>query len=164
MNALDVPNDDDDSQSTPRVPTRPQLDTTSDATPSQSVLETGAARLRAVLAKENGHYQTLRRPSPPRRRHDSMSEVESDFESPHATAAQSYHQESLKELFSRAYADFTPRNKRSGYRRNSIDLSEVEDSPRVERVKEERATHKSKRRSASDEEAEIYTSALLLVS
>lgn len=158
MNALDVP-DDDDSQSTPRVSTRPHLENLSDATPSLSVLESGAARLRAILAKENEHQQASHRASPPRARRDSMSEMDSDFESPHATVAQSQHMESLKEVFAKARADLTPRNQRPSLRRNSIDSSEVEDSPRVERVREERAMHKGKRRSASDEEAEIYTSA-----
>lgn len=164
MNAFDALGEDDDSQATPRVPTRPQLETPSDATPSNSVFQTGSARLRAILAKENEHEQTSRRPSsppPPRRRYDSMSDMESDFESPHATVAQSQHLESLKEIFTKFHADTTPRNRRSSGRRNSIDLSEVEDSPRVERVREERAMHKGKRRSASDEEAEIYTSALV---
>lgn len=163
MNALDVPYDDDDSQATPRVATRPQLDSFADPTPSHSALEgaTGSERLRAILAKEHESLQTTRRPSPPRRRHDSMmSEMESDFESPHATAAESQHFQSLRELFSRFNEDSTPRIRRPSQRRNSIDLSEVEDSPRVERVREERAIHKGKRMSASDEETDMYTSTL----
>ncbi|KIP10954.1 hypothetical protein PHLGIDRAFT_187045 [Phlebiopsis gigantea 11061_1 CR5-6] len=144
MNASDVPYDDDD-QATPRVAMRPQLDSFADATPSQSGA-TGSERLRAILAKEHESLQTSRRPSPPRRRHESMSDVESDFESPHATAAQSQHVQSLRELFSKVNEDITPRVRKPSRRRNSIDLSEVDDSPRVERVKEERAMHKGKRK------------------
>jgi hypothetical protein len=54
-------------------------------------------------------------------------------------------------LFTHALRDpgDTPRK---DVRRNSIDLSEVEDTPRSGRVMEERARNKGKRMSFSDEE------------
>ncbi|OBZ68164.1 hypothetical protein A0H81_11790 [Grifola frondosa] len=63
-----------------------------------------------------------------------------------------FARESLRELFSRALRDSTPRKNRP--RRNSIDTSEVDATPRVEQVREK---IKSKRRSMSDEEAEKST-------
>jgi hypothetical protein len=61
-------------------------------------------------------------------------------------ATPSVARESLKDIFSRALRD-TPQKGR--HRRNSIDISEVEASPRVEK---ERAKNKGKRKSLSDEE------------
>ena len=67
-------------------------------------------------------------------------------------ASTSVASQSLRELFSRVLRDSdTPKTPQ---RRNSIDASEVEDSPRLERVWKERSSYKGKRRSMSDEEAE----------
>ena len=156
MDALDAPSDDDDEQPTPRVTSKPHFDATSDVTPSQSTYESGAERLRAVLAQQRSH---TRRPPPPQPT-ENVSDVESDFESPHATVSESVHVRQFKDLFSKVHSEWTPpKSKRLGHRRNSIDSSEVEDSPRVERVQQERERLKGKRKIMSDEEAEVHTSA-----
>jgi serine/arginine repetitive matrix protein 2 len=156
--AFDATHDDDDNQPTPRVTSRPPLDSYVEATPSQSTHgETGAARLRAVMALQSEQQQPSRKASPPRPLYPA-SDLDSDFESPHATVSHSVHMDKFKDLFAKVRADMTPEGKKRSHRRNSIDSSEVEDSPRAERVQEERAQYKGKRRSMSDEEAEIYTS------
>ena len=163
--AFSVLHDDEDNQATPRVTARPPVESYADATPTQSANEqTGVARLRAIMALQNQQQQqqqqsqqSIRRPSPPRSTY-AASDMESDFESPHATVSHSIHMERFKDLFAKVHADMTPPGKRTGVRRNSIDTSEVEDSPRVERVQEERAKYKGKRKSVSDEEAEAYAS------
>lgn len=162
MDASDGSNDedDDDNQPTPRVAARPTLENISDATPSQSVIESGAARLRAVLREEaqaQQQHRATRRQSPPRSRHDSVLDMDSDYDSPHATISHSVHMDRFKDLFNKVRQDMTP-EKRPVRRRNSIDSSEVEDSPRVAQVLQERARHKGKRKSASDEEAELLAS------
>lgn len=117
--------------------------------------DTPAARLRALLAQvpntsSSSRTQLLHEPSP-----SLPSDRESDFEPPprwaNSSANSSSARESLRSLFTHALRDpgDTPRK---GVRRNSIDLSEVEDSPRNGRVMEERARNKGKRMSFSDEE------------
>ena len=145
--------DDLDAQSTPKMPLMTCIP------PSHSPnTETPAARLRALLARvpNNSGAKPVRqeRPSAP------PSELESDFDPPRFTpATPSIARESLKDLFSRALREpgDTPRKERR--RRNSIDVSEVEANPRVDR---ERAKDKGKRCSLSDEGAELPSSTSLL--
>lgn len=156
----DPPDDDDDSQSTPRITANIQLASERASlvsqTPSARPLD-HHARLRDALAKMN-HTSSPLAPSPP-----SDSDRESDFDaSSHISEAPSIHQQSLRQLFSRAMRDPDDTPKRPKQRRNSIDASQVEESPRKERVERERADNKGKRRSMSDEEAERLTSALLV--
>jgi serine/arginine repetitive matrix protein 2 len=107
-----------------------------------------AARLRALL----------NRTKPPVARPVSPSEVESDFDPPRfsPTNTPSVFKESLKDLFSHALRDPGDTPVKGKPRRNSIDTSEVEASPRVR----ERAKNKGKRKSLSDEEADKPSSAL----
>jgi serine/arginine repetitive matrix protein 2 len=156
---VDLTNDyinDSDNESgagtTPRVPrnsTLPLLSGThvsgSDITPA----DTPAARLRALLSRvpnQSSSANVPEKPPPP------PSELDSDFETPHfSPITPSIARESLKDLFSHALRDpgDTPQKRRR--RRNSIDASEVEASPRVER---ERAKYKTKRQSLSDDEVD----------
>lgn len=139
-------NDDgEDAQSTPRLPVKPMpsvepTSTTQSATPT----ETPAARLRALLSRvPNSPSNSREPPTTPA----PASDRDSDFELPRSsTATPSIARESLKDLFTRALRD-TPQKDRK--RRNSIDVSEVEASPRVQR---ERVKNKGKRRSLSDED------------
>ncbi|KAH7888632.1 hypothetical protein F5I97DRAFT_1803999 [Phlebopus sp. FC_14] len=109
--------------------------------------DTPAARLRALLARE------LRSPrnvstdpqAPP-------SEVLSDVDAPRSgSTTSSVVRENLKDIFSRALREpgDTPQKRRP--RRNSVDNGDVEITPLFDR---ERARHKSKRQSLSDEEVE----------
>lgn len=140
----------DDAESTPKMPvldtmpTEPSLSSMQPATPT----DTPAARLRALLSRVPNSPPTSRAAPAP------LSEPDSDFDPPRSSPLNtpSIARESLKDLFSRALRDpgNTPEKSR-GKRRNSIDVSEVESSPRVQR---ERAKHKGQRRSLSDEEAD----------
>jgi hypothetical protein len=122
-------------------------------TPVQTTVaptDTPAARLRALLSRvpnspsNSGGFTHARVAS---------SEPDSDFDPPRASSTNtpSIARESLKDLFSRALRDPGDTPQKNRRRRNSIDVSEVESSPRVER---ERAKNKGKRRSLSDEEAD----------
>ncbi|KAJ7502803.1 hypothetical protein B0H11DRAFT_604110 [Mycena galericulata] len=104
-----------------------------------------AQRLRALLARiPNQSKSPVARPVSP-------SEVESDFDPPRfSPTTPSVVKESLKDIFSRALRDPGDTPVKSRPRRNSIDTSEVEASPRVR----ERAKNKGKRKSLSDEEAD----------
>jgi hypothetical protein len=76
--------------------------------------------------------------------------------------SQSIAKENLKDLFSHALRDpDTPQKGKGRWRRNSIDSSEVENSPRIIRVQMERAGNKGKRKSLSDEEVDASHSAFL---
>lgn len=138
----------DDAHSTPKIPMLKSI--SPEPTPVQTTArptDTPAARLRALLSRvpnspsNSGGFPHARVAS---------SEPDSDFDPPRASPINtpSIARESLKDLFSRALRDTPQKNRR---RRNSIDVSEVESSPRVER---ERAKNKGKRRSLSDEEAD----------
>jgi len=115
--------------------------------------DTPAARLRALLAQvpntSSASRTQLLHESPP----SLPSDRESDFEPPPrwSNVSTSSARESLRSLFVHALRDpgDTPRK---DARRNSIDLSEVEDSPRNDRVIQERARNKGERMSFSDEE------------
>ncbi|KAJ7124938.1 hypothetical protein C8R44DRAFT_702862 [Mycena epipterygia] len=105
-----------------------------------------AARLRALLSRMPNQSKT-----PVVARPVSPSEVESDFDPPRfSPTTPSVVKESLKDIFSRALRDPGDTPVKGRPRRNSIDTSEVEASPRVR----ERAKNKGKRKSLSDEEAD----------
>jgi serine/arginine repetitive matrix protein 2 len=140
----------EDTDATPRL-------TVSSSLPSVYAVteDTPAARLRALLAQvpntsSASRTQLLHEPPP-----SLPSDRESDFEPPprwaYSSTNSSSARESLRSLFTHALRDpgDTPRK---DVRRNSIDLSEVEDTPRSGRVMEERARNKGKRMSFSDEE------------
>lgn len=133
---------DQDEQPTPKM---------SSATPILPA-DTPAARLRALLSRvPNSSSRAPPAPAPV-----SSSELDSDFDAPHSgPATPSIARESLKDLFSRALRDPGDTPQKGRPRRNSIDTSEVEASPRVEK---ERANHKGKRRSLSDDELELPSS------
>ena len=167
---LNVPDDDEDSQSTPRISNLTKLasEKNSPVNPNSPALpaDTPAARLRALLARVPNNNtppasRTYRPPSP--------SDLESDFEPVSASPgsdAPSIARESLKELFSHALREPGDTPLKGRRRRNSIDASPVADKT----VREERAYNRGKRASMSDEEAEkvsrmylLYVVILLLV-
>ncbi|KAF5386174.1 hypothetical protein D9615_002384 [Tricholomella constricta] len=139
---LDANDRDDEEQPTPKM-----TSTVSLTVP----METPAARLRALLARTPASSKSIPMPQPP----SHSSDNESDFDPPTgiAQSTSSFARESLKDIFSRALRDpgNTPQKEKSTPRRNSIDASEVEACPRVER---ERAKYKANRKSLSDEEFE----------
>lgn len=137
----------DDAHPTPKMHI---LNTISEPISSATPTETPASRLRALLSRVPNSVNSL--PQEP-------SDLDSDFDPPRSspTNTPSIARESLKDLFSRALRDpgDTPKINRRR-RRNSIDTSEVEASPRVKR---EREKNKGKRRSLSDEETDKHSSA-----
>ncbi|KAG5725898.1 hypothetical protein E4T56_gene5117 [Termitomyces sp. T112] len=132
---------DDDQESTPRMSSTALLDTT----------ETPAARLRALLARSPASSKSTPMPLPPSR----SSDIESDLEPLDASyeSTPSAARESLKDIFSRAMRDpgNTPQKEKINPRRNSINTSEVDASPRM---KHQRFFNKGKRKSLSDEETD----------
>lgn len=151
--SLHADDDDEDAESTPRMSTSAIPDRRSPRTGTTPGLpvDTPAERLRNLLARvPNTPDSVTPHARPPML--PANSEPDSDFEPPYSTAATpSIARESLKELFSRALREPGNTPRKGKQRRNSIDASEVESSPRVE---EERAKYRWKRRSLSDEEAE----------
>ena len=146
LNALH--NESEDTDATPRLPVSSSLPSIYPVTE-----DTPAARLRALLAQvpntsSASRTQLLHEPPPP-----LPSDRESDFEPPPkwTNTSTTSARESLRSLFTHALRDpgDTPRK---DARRNSIDSSEVEDSPRNDRVIQERARNKGKRMSLSDED------------
>ncbi|KAF9467287.1 hypothetical protein BDZ94DRAFT_1156163 [Collybia nuda] len=137
-------NSDDDQLPTPRITSTIMLGSA----------ETPAERLRAVLARVPTSAKSTHMPHSPVR---TPSILDSDFEPPDGyPATPTIARESLKAIFSRAVRDpgDTPQKERDKLkRRNSIDASEVEASPRVS----ERTKNKGKRRSLSDEDVEKPT-------
>ncbi|KAI0697274.1 hypothetical protein BC835DRAFT_1338951 [Cytidiella melzeri] len=155
MDTLDVPHSgyDDDDQATPKVPVKPQPGFDVDMLAPELRLRSAMSQLPNLSATP-----VYRKPRSP-----TLSDMESDFEPPNMTTNAtdaSVAKESVKELFSAVLQD-TPQKSRT--RRNSIDASEVEASPRIERVQRERAKNKGKRKSMSDEEAEKVSTAADLV-
>ena len=150
-----IPHDSEDTEDTPRIPVTSSL-------PSiyAAVDDTPAARLRALLAQvpntsSASRTQLLHEPPPP-----LPSDRDSDFDPPPKWAnssTTSSARENLRSLFTHALREpgDTPRK---NTRRNSIDSSEVEDSPRIDRVIQERSRNKGKRMSFSDEELETSSS------
>lgn len=157
---LTVPDDDEDSQSTPRLSGLAKLASEKNSpinqtTPSLTA-DTPAARLRALLARVPNNTpptssRTFRPPSP--------SDLESDFD-PVDTGSNtpSIARESLKELFSHALRDPGNTPQKGRRRRNSIDASPGIDQT----VQRERVYNRGKRASMSDEEAEKLSRAYYL--
>lgn len=147
--------DDDDDESTPRVTVRNNFNPSSPAeTP----------RLRDILARYDSLHNDPRQASQliNERTPSLPSELESD-EPQH----RSFASEALSRLFSHALREPGDTPTKKNTRRNSIDSSEVEvveDSPRIERIAQERARNKGKRKSMSDEEAEKASSTSPIVS
>ncbi|KAF8813661.1 hypothetical protein BYT27DRAFT_7083576 [Phlegmacium glaucopus] len=144
LDLKDIPLSDD--QPTSGESNIPKITTTPTATRPGNP----AAVLRALMSRLPAHS-----PSPTQSHALSVqdgTERESDFDTiSESNAAPSIAQESLKDIVSKALRDpgNTPQKVRR--RRNSIDASEVEASPRVGK---ERAKNKGKRRSMSDDEVE----------
>ncbi|KAF9241654.1 hypothetical protein BU15DRAFT_44748 [Melanogaster broomeanus] len=110
--------------------------------------DTPAARLRALLARE----PRLPRNAIPTTPSAPLSEDDSNDDPPQfGSSTSSLARSSLKDIFSRALREPGDTPQKGRPRRNSIDTSQVEITPRLDR---ERAQHKGKRRSLSDEEAE----------
>lgn len=135
---------DDDPQPTPKM------------TPASTILagaDTPAARLRALLSRVPAPTKSPSMPHP----RSSPSEIESDFDLPNDTLSNppSIARESLKDLFSRALREpgDTPKKDISRRRRNSIDVSEVDATPRLQQGR-----NKGKQRSLSDEEVDSPSS------
>ncbi|KAF8972910.1 hypothetical protein BDZ97DRAFT_1648569 [Flammula alnicola] len=128
-----------------------QLSTSTIPAPSTSTRsENPAAVLRALLSRLPAQSKSPTPSQSPSQQY--LSERESDYDmdiSERGNATPSMAQESLKDIFSKARRDpgDTPQKMRP--RRNSVDTSEVDASPRVEK---QRADHKGKRRSLSDDE------------
>ena len=134
---------DDDRESTPKMTSVPSL-------ASSSPVDTPAARLRALLSRVPTRSPT----TPLLHPRSSPSELESDYEGPQPPP--SVARESLKDIFSRALRDPGDTPRKAARRRNSIDMSEVDASPRVER---DQMKDKGKRKSLSDDEVENSRSA-----
>ncbi|KZT29055.1 hypothetical protein NEOLEDRAFT_1145361 [Neolentinus lepideus HHB14362 ss-1] len=133
----------EDTQATPRIPTSSSLP------PAHSThnIDNPAARLRALLARVPNSFNNDTPLVPPQ----SSSDRESDFEPPESdSGAPSVARESLKELFSRVFQDSSDTPPKSR-RRNSIDSSIIESTPRLPRS-ESKGKHKSG--SFSDEEVD----------
>ena len=155
---------DEDVEATPRIVTRSQFPSVEDSDTPRGPLSnpdfTSAdptIRLRAIMAVDKSNTSMAsRKPAPP----TPSSDVASDFDYPNTTA-KSQGIVALDAIFSHAlsHAADTPQKLRDRTRRNSIDASEVEDSPRVLGVMRERARIRSGRKSMSDEEAENVISA-----
>ncbi|KAF8070316.1 hypothetical protein FPV67DRAFT_1012203 [Lyophyllum atratum] len=150
LNAVDLTSEDSDNndQDYDEQPT-PKMTSTA---PLMEPTETPAARLRALLARTPASSKSTPMPQRPS---NSPSDNESDFDPPSGVprSSPSMASESLKDIFSRALRDpgNTPQKGNTGPRRNSIDTSEVEAIPRIQR---ERAKNKLNRKSLSDEEIE----------
>ncbi|KAF9038347.1 hypothetical protein BDZ89DRAFT_945788 [Hymenopellis radicata] len=124
-------------------------------TPVSIVEDTPAQRLRAIMSRMPPDT-SARADAPPA----SPSDRDSDFDPPNlASSTASSYKGSLKGLISRALRPpgDTPQKDKGRRRRNSIDTSEVESSPRVQKVRQERAGVKGKRKSHSDEEVDGRT-------
>ncbi|EIN11745.1 hypothetical protein PUNSTDRAFT_142009 [Punctularia strigosozonata HHB-11173 SS5] len=154
--------DDDDAESTPKIPTRdafPPHDrsVSSQATATTTASDNPAARLRALLHRLPSETPLVQQRPPYARMPTTPSEPDSDFDPPDASRVAvhshpSFAQDSLKDLFSNALRESsnTPQKGKGRPRRNSIDLSEVESAT------PERASFrgKTKRKSLSDDEIE----------
>ena len=154
------PHDSEDTEDTPRIPVTSSLPSIYTA-----VDDTPAARLRALLAQvpntsSASRTQLLHEPPPP-----LPSDRDSDFDPPPKWAnssTTSSARENLRSLFTHALREPGDTPRKDG-RRNSIDSSEVEDSPRIDRVIQERSRNKGKRTSFSDEELETSSSSFATI-
>ena len=141
-----------DTQSTPRLPIKLIPSESTSAMQSATPTETPAARLRALLSRVPNSPSNFREfPATPA----PASDRDSDIEPPQSGTTPSIARESLKDLFTRALRDPGDTPQKDRRRRNSIDVSEVDASPRVQK---ERAKNKGKRRSLSNEEADKSSS------
>ncbi|KAJ4468291.1 hypothetical protein J3R30DRAFT_3386051 [Lentinula aciculospora] len=143
--------DDEQEQDTPKLPLISALPMEPLSTYPE---DTPAARLKAVLERTS---VKSRPPPAPIPSSGSATDFESDFDIPTIGSSQpSLARETLHSLFSHALREpgDTPQKsiKRQMRRRNSIDTSEFESSPRVAKVKIDRSDIKGKRKSLSDDE------------
>ncbi|KAG1870100.1 hypothetical protein DFJ58DRAFT_653199 [Suillus subalutaceus] len=157
---LNVVDDEDDNQPTPRMPLRHissfsnNYGPNSEFGPSTSSVapsETPAARLRALLARS---LDSPNGKSPPTRPSAQLSDSEDgagSVLSRFTPATPSVTRDSLKDLFSRARREPGDTPQKSRPRRNSFDTSEMDITPVVDR---EREQHKGKRKSLSDDEVD----------
>lgn len=154
LNGYDDSDTGDDAQSTPRLPMLTTIPSESYSASATPIAETPSARLRALLARVPHSPSTPKVAVAP-------SEPDSDFDPPRSSPLNtpSIARSSLKDLFSRALRDPGDTPQKTRRRRSSIDLSEVEASPRAER---ERAKNRGQRRTASDEELEKQSRAYII--
>ncbi|KAI6002809.1 hypothetical protein EDD15DRAFT_1425338 [Pisolithus albus] len=148
--------EEEDEQSTPRIPLKaitsssgdPGPSTVANSVPTNAIPSDTpvATRLRALIPRV-----PLPRPNvSPDVPEDGRSESDSDHAlSRLGSSTTSSARDNLRDLFSRALRS-TPQNRRR--RRNSVDNSQIEISPNSDR---EHIGYQSKRRSWSDEEADI---------
>ncbi|KAI9569718.1 hypothetical protein HD554DRAFT_2090293 [Boletus coccyginus] len=134
--------DEDDQLPTPRMLPVPIADT---AHPLPAHAETPAARLRALLAREQRSPGQTTTPHPP-----PSSEADSE-PARFGSSTSSVTRESLKDIFSRALREPGDTPQKGRLRRNSFDGSSMEITPVVGGDRRQR---KAARRSLSDEEAE----------
>ncbi|ESK84311.1 hypothetical protein Moror_10226 [Moniliophthora roreri MCA 2997] len=158
----DVDDDRENEEDTPKLPISSTLPKSAD--PNADYPEdTPAARLRALLSLVPNTNDTVKAARTARLPPQELSTattidfIGSDSDIPQYGSTQpSIARESLRDLFSHALREpgDTPRKdvKGKAKRRNSIDASEVEASPRVEKVWKDRSDNKGKRRSLSDDE------------
>ncbi|KAJ3922304.1 hypothetical protein F5877DRAFT_34104 [Lentinula edodes] len=156
---LHAENTDDDEQDTPKLHPISALPTDSSSPYPE---DTPAARLKAVLERTSARSRPPPAPIPSS---GSTTDLESDFDLPTIGSSQpSLARENLNSLFSRALREpgDTPQKSFKGKirRRNSVDTSEFESSPRVAKVKDDRRVVEGKRRSLSDDELSSSNSAL----
>ncbi|KAG1816011.1 uncharacterized protein BJ212DRAFT_1356039 [Suillus subaureus] len=155
---LNVVDDEDDNQPTPRMPLRNiasfsnSYGPNSEFGPSTSSVapsETAAARLRALLARSLDSPNGNSLPTRPSAQlsEDGAGSVSSRF----TPATPSVTRDSLKDLFSRARREPGDTPQKSRPRRASFDTSEMDITPVVDR---EREQHKGKRKSLSDDEVD----------
>ena len=121
-------------------------------TPTATRSDNPAAVLRALLSRLPAH------PPSPTKSHalsvqdSTEQERDSDFDTvSESNVAPSIAQENLKHIFSNALRDSGNTPQKAQRKRNSIDSSEVEGNPKVEK---ERVKNRGKRRSMSDDEVE----------
>ncbi|KIK97734.1 hypothetical protein PAXRUDRAFT_194210 [Paxillus rubicundulus Ve08.2h10] len=149
--------DDDDEVPTPRISAKAIASPNGDPAPTSFPdlntataipADTPAARLRALLAREPRSPRNAASTAP----QIPPSEVDSSDDFPRfGSDTSSLARDNLKSIFSRALREPGDTPQKGRPRRNSVDSSQVEITPVLDR---ERAKHKGKRRSMSDEEAE----------
>ena len=131
-----------DEQNTPKIT----------MTPTATRADNPAAVLRALLSRLPAHPPSSTTSNAFSVQDNTEQERESDFDTvSESNVAPSIAQESLKHIFSNALRDPGNTPQKAQRKRNGIDSSEVEGSPRVEK---ERAKNKGKRRRVTDDEVE----------
>ena len=137
----DSDEEDVDVEATPKVISKPTLDTIGGS--RYSFAETPAARLRALLQVERGGPNASSEPPPRPPVPPSPSVMESDFDIP-SVSGSSLARVELNSIFAHALRTPGDTPQKGRPRRNSIDVSEVEESPRVLDVQRERARIRGK--------------------